>query len=69
MKRSEMISLIADELEDMYDSWDSGGYTVFESRAKRLLQKIEDAGMLPPSTNLAAFDRNDNAWEPDESTD
>lgn len=64
-----MILLIADELEEMYDSWESGGYTVFESRAKRLLQKIEDAGMLPPSTNLAVFNCNDNAWEPDESTD
>lgn len=57
MKRSEMISLIWDRLSPL---------GIGEETCIDVLDIIEEAGMLPPRTDLSKLGISDNAWEPED---
>ena len=62
MKRSEMLTIISTELDDInYDNaYDIEGSLTC---AERILNVIEEVGMLPPNSKLNKLNGVDNYWE------
>lgn len=60
MKRSEAVELIACLIDA------STSQTNCVVLADRIMTKLEEAGMLPPTTQLKPLNTIDNAWEPED---
>lgn len=56
MKRSEMLRIIYEAIKHFHE--DTGGEV-----ASLVLDEIEAAGMLPPTTRLSKLGTIDNAWD------
>lgn len=66
MKRSEMIEILADEIDNIIEA-----YITRESlieRANYLLTKLEDVGMLPPLQKNLDMYTEPYQWEPEDET-
>lgn len=63
MKRSEVITHIVNVLRLTGNHYCDDGRD--EQDAERILKRLEDIGMLPPTTKLKTLDISDNAWEPE----
>lgn len=63
MKKSEVIRIISDYTWECYEK-SNYIFDYFDSR--ELLEKLEQAGMLPPRTDLPKLGISDNAWEPED---
>lgn len=61
MKRSEMVNLMADFLQETLES-----QNYYDDVADELLNILEKQGMLPPLTYLENFNVFDNSWENEE---
>lgn len=74
MKRSEMVTKVADMLERHHDRY--GNLHDFESVASSLIELVEEAGMLPPDVDGCDCIRGDGCrlcnppsyytWEPED---
>ncbi len=63
MKRSEAIKHIVNVLRLTGNHYCDDGRD--EQDAEKILKRLEQLGMLPPSTELKQLGIRDNAWEPD----
>ena len=72
MKRSEVLEAIDKVYRQFVDDWvkldigDEEQIANFKSLPERILDKMIEIGMLPPTTKLSHIDANDNAWEPED---
>jgi hypothetical protein len=63
MKRSEAIKHIVNVLRLTGNHYCDDGRD--EQDAEKILKRLEQLGMLPPSTELKQLGIRDNAWEPE----
>ncbi len=62
MKRSDMLTLISDAIKPCNSMHKSSR----DKAAERILDAIEEAGMVPPIAMLSSLGVSDNAWEPED---
>ena len=66
MKRKEALKIIDEIYGQFVDDWvkaDLDNLEGFVPLNERILNALEKAGMLPPSTYLSTMQIQDNAWE------
>ena len=66
MKRKEALKIIDEICGQFVDDWmkaDLDNLEGFVPLNERILNALEKAGMLPPSTYLSTMQIQDNAWE------
>ena len=66
MKRKEALKIIDEIYGHFVDDWvkaDLDNLEGFVPLNERILNALEKAGMLPPSTYLSTMQIQDNAWE------
>jgi len=70
MKRSEMLKLIDDDIQDILLTYDMVDGKIdnkfFNNHADLILKTVENAGMLPPSRELNNGHTLSYRWEPEE---
>lgn len=67
MKRSEMISILQDAINDITCDFD---FYISDRGTEKVLKKIEDSGMLPPEIDKMIEKHlcSVNEWEPETTT-
>lgn len=65
MKRSEMILKLKEQLVWDFLTCSEVTRSKCKDSAERILEIIEEHGMLPPRTQLEPMKLSDNAWDPE----